>query len=178
MFLDITSGIFGKVEPLLVQNPSIRLQIFWGKGTRFLLMWKSCQKRRVSSILQCHKSYISFIKLDGISHHSVRNGTFFISGSFPFLWLVIMKKRHFWYKLILCLQTHARCFRRPFCGIQNSYSCVEHTTIWTLQDEKKTPTETIFYHIHAVPSTAAESRSLISSIRQKEHLQDFLPSRC
>lgn len=136
------------------------------KGTSFYCCERVVQKQEFQTHSNVKKA--NFFELDGFSHHFVLNITFFTSSSFPFSWFFIMKKGSYCTNWPPISKTHARCLRRPFCGMKNTYSCVEHATALRSEENKRNPTETFFYHIHAVPGTVAESRNLICSIRRKE----------
>lgn len=84
-----------------------------------------------------------------------------------YFWSLKYEQRQLLHKLILSLQTYARCLRRPFCGIYNTYSYILHTGCSSEDDRKPKMkmTESLFYYIHAVPSTLAGYKSIISSVR-------------
>lgn len=69
------------------------------------------------------------------------------------------------------LFTHARCLRRLYCDRQRTCSSTEHITGCRSEDDRKLTvkmTESVSYHVHAMSSTLAESRSLIISMTQRE----------
>lgn len=60
------------------QTPPSGFRLFGERGEIFTE--RIAKNKRISNIFQCHKSYHSFVKMEEISHRSILNGTFFISG--------------------------------------------------------------------------------------------------